>query len=85
MYSLISVKHFIFPTCIQHWCKENVSGPRPRGRQWHATCTLSPLLLLVSGGWGGSDVEHLGDSWIFNLATKKWKEVHRSAWSHKDG
>ena len=53
-------------------------GPCPVGRLFHATVCLgyggNHPQLLVSGGMD-NDKNVLGDMWIFDVESKKWREV----------
>ena len=52
--------------------------PWPAGRSAHAACCLGyagdHIHLLVTGGIG-RDGKTLNNNWLFNLLSKKWKEV----------
>ena len=50
----------------------------PAGRACHAACCLSfdsecPQLLVIGGCT--TDIKTLKDAWIFDLQSRKWKEV----------
>ena len=53
--------------------------PWPAGRGAHAACCLGyagNIHLLVTGGLG-RELKPLNNAWLFNLSSKKWKEVRR--------
>lgn len=65
---------------IQHWskldCREE--EPCPVGRAWHTAVCLDygqdrPQLLMIGGLGGGNKV--LGDAWILDVQSGRWKEV----------
>ena len=55
--------------------------PWPAGRSGHAACCLGyagdHIHLLVTGGVG-RDNKLLNDTWLFNMSSKKWKEVRHN-------
>ena len=67
---------------LQHWTKLNKSegGPWPEERQFHAACCLNygqqHPQLLVTGGWDRQD-KAMGDAWILDVDSGKWRKVRR--------
>ena len=55
--------------------------PWPAVRSAHAACYLGyagdHINLPVTGGIGRGD-EALNDTWLFNMSSKKWKEVRHN-------
>ena len=68
---------------LQNWTKIKpvVEEPWPVGRTAHATCCLDhggehPQLLISGGLYKYKKAQKiLSDSWLFNVASRKWKKV----------
>jgi len=55
----------------------NASDPHPKPRI-QASMAFDPCSgeIVLFGGYGGSNEEVLGDTWVFNLTTKIWKKLN---------
>lgn len=66
---------------LQHWTKVKKSGERPwpEVRCDHAACCLNygqqHPQLLITGGY--SNLKTLGDAWILDVDSGRWKKVGR--------
>ena len=71
--------------CVKEWTKlEKPKGaPWPAGRDSHAACCLNfgeeHPQLLVTGGVD-KDVNTLGDAWILDINSGRWREVSGDEW-----
>ena len=67
---------------LQNWTKLNNSkkGPWPEEREWHSACCLNygqqhPQLLVTGGESKRGKI--LGDAWILDVDSGRWREVRR--------
>ena len=86
MFNCMWIMHF--PSAfysLQHWTKLSKSGEEfwPEERSYHAACCLNydqknPQLLVI-GGENKDATETLGDTWILDVKSGKWRQVRRKS------
>ena len=77
---MVRMAHVSIVFFLQHWSKvEHLVGePCPVGRSSHATVCLGyggdcPQLLVIGGL--AADNKTLGDAWLLDVQSGKWREV----------
>uniref|UniRef100_A0AAY4BSX7 Kelch domain containing 1 n=1 Tax=Denticeps clupeoides TaxID=299321 RepID=A0AAY4BSX7_9TELE len=56
------------------WSEIVPASPVPVGRSWHSLTAVSDKSLFLYGGLS-VDCKPMSDGWIFDIETKKWKEL----------
>lgn len=64
------------------WCQIITPTLAPEGRSWHSLIALDDTFMFLHGGFSTTG-ETLGDSWLFNVELKNWKELNFDAIKQK--